>query len=339
MPSNILTTDTSFPRLTKQQSTDEKFSVVTNYLYMLLEQLRYTLANLGLQNFNQAEFDKISGIITDPVYAELENTNGDLTQLKLTAEGLTLRVQDAEGNISTLQQTATSLTSRIQDAEGNISTLQQTATSLTSRIHDAEGNLSVLQQTAQSLSVRISNTEGDLSTLTQTVNSITLSVSNGDESSTIQLLKNGIAISSQLIQFTGMVTFQDLAGSGKTVINGDNITTGTISALTMDGCTFKSTLGYNGTVGGELEFYYLNSYYLAGGIRLDDQGAGSQYENKYRMFVYTQSVGGVSFALKLQAAGGISIEAGQNIFIKAATRLDIQADTITINGEPYPPTT
>lgn len=316
MPSNILTTDTSFPRLTKEQSTDEKFSVVTNYLYMLLEQLRYTLANLGLQNFNKAEFDKISGIITDPVYAELENTNGDLTQLKLTAEGLTLRVQDAEGNISTLQQTATSLTSRIQDAEGN---------------------LSVLQQTAQSLSVRISNTEGDLSTLTQTVNSITLSVSNGDESSTIQLLKNGIAISSQLIQFTGMVTFQDLAGSGKTVINGDNITTGTISALTMDGCTFKSTLGYNGTVGGELEFYYLNSYYLAGGIRLDDQGAGSQYENKYRMFVYTQSVGGVSFALKLQAAGGISIEAGQNIFIKAATRLDIQADTITINGQPYPP--
>ena len=50
-------------------------------------------------------------------------------------------------------------------------------------------------------------------------------------------------------------------------------------------------------------------------------------------------MGGVSFALKLQAAGGISIEAGQNIFIKAATRLDIQADTITINGEPYPPTT
>lgn len=47
MPSNILTTDTSFPQLTEEQSTDEKFGVITNYLYMLLEQLRYSMANLG----------------------------------------------------------------------------------------------------------------------------------------------------------------------------------------------------------------------------------------------------------------------------------------------------
>ena len=30
MPSNILTTDTSFPPLTEEQSTDEKFGVITN---------------------------------------------------------------------------------------------------------------------------------------------------------------------------------------------------------------------------------------------------------------------------------------------------------------------
>mgnify|MGYP001101855342 FL=1 len=194
MPSNILTTDTSFPQLTEEQSTDEKFGVITNYLYMLLEQLRYSMANLGRENFNDAEFDSIANIITEPVYIQLESVEGDVASLQLTAQSLTSRITDAEGNISTLQQTSNSLMARVQDAEGNISSLQLTAQSLTSRISDAEGNIS---------------------SLTQTVNSITLSVSNGEYSSTIRLLMDGIVMSSRTIQFSGMVTFSDLEGSGK----------------------------------------------------------------------------------------------------------------------------
>lgn len=317
MPSNILTTDTSFPQLTEEQSNDEKFGVITNYLYMLLEQLRYSMANLGKENFNDAEFDNIANIITEPVYVQLEGVEGEVASLQLTAQ---------------------SLTSRISDAEGNISTLQQTSTSLLARVSDAEGNISSLQLTAQSLTTRITNAEGAVSSLTQTVNSITLSVSNGQYSSTIRLLMDGIIVSSNTIQFSGMVTFADLEGSGTTIINGDNIQTGTISAINISGCiiegsTFRSTLSYNGSVGGEIEFYYLSNYYLAGGIRLDDQGAGTQYENRYRMFVYTESVAGVAFALKLQAAGGISMEAGENVYIEAGTRLTLRAyDDITIDG-------
>ena len=338
MPSNILTTDTSFPQLTEEQSTDEKFGVITNYLYMLLEQLRYSMANLGRENFNDAEFDSIANIITEPVYIQLESVEGDVASLQLTAQSLTSRISDAEGNISTLQQTSTSLLARVSDAEGNISSLQLTAQSLTSRISDAEGNIS---------------------SLTQTVNSITLSVSNGEYSSTIRLLMDGIVMSSRTIQFSGMVTFSDLEGSGTTIINGDNIQTGTISAINISGCiiegsTFRSTLSYSGSIGGEIEFYYLSDYYLAGGIRLDDQGAGTQYENRYRMFVYTESVAGVNFALKLQAAGGISLEAGENVYIEAGTRLTIRGYTavtidgpsgvdingdLYINGEPYVPYT
>lgn len=317
MPSNILTTDTSFPQLTEEQSTDEKFGVITNYLYMLLEQLRYSMANLGRENFNDAEFDSIANIITEPVYVQLEGVEGEVASLQLTAQ---------------------SLTSRITDAEGNISTLQQTSSSLLVRVSDAEGNISSLQVTAQSLTSRITNAEGSISSLTQTVNSITLSVSNGEYSSTIRLLMDGVIISSRTIQFSGMVTFSDLEGSGTTYINGDNIQTGTISAINISGCiiegsTFRSTLQYNGAIGGEIEFYYLSDYYLAGGIRLDDQGAGTQYENRYRMFVYTESVAGVNFALKLEAAGGISMEAGENVYIEAGTRLTLRAyDDITIDG-------
>ena len=316
MPSNILTTDTSFPQLTEEQSTDEKFGVITNYLYMLLEQLRYSMANLGRENFNDAEFDSIANIITEPVYVQLEGVEGEVASLQLTAQSLTSRITDAEGNISTLQQTSNSLMARVQDAEGNISSLQLTA---------------------QSLTTRITNAEGEVSSLTQTVNSITLTVSNGEYSSTIRLLMNGIVMSSRTIQFTGMVTFADLEGSGTTVINGDNIQTGTIFAIDIYGCiiegsVFRSVLDYNGDYGGEIEFYYLSTRYLAGGIRLDDQGAGTQYENRYRMFVYTESVAGVAFAMKLQAAGGISIEAGENVYIEASTRLTMDGNIVTISG-------
>lgn len=274
MPSNILTTDTSFPQLTEEQSTDEKFGVITNYLYMLLEQLRYSMANLGRENFNDAEFDSIANIITEPVYVQLEGVEGEVASLQLTAQSLTSRITDAEGEVSSL---------------------------------------------------------------TQTVNSITLTVSNGEYSSTIRLLMNGIVMSSRTIQFTGMVTFADLEGSGTTVINGDNIQTGTISAIDIYGCiiegsVFRSVLDYNGDYGGEIEFYYLSTRYLAGGIRLDDQGAGTQYENRYRMFVYTESVAGVAFAMKLQAAGGISIEAGENVYIEASTRLTMDGNIVTISG-------
>ena len=73
-----------------------------------------------------------------------------------------------------------------------------------------------------------------ISVVEQKVDSIRLSVSNGADSSTITMTVGGVAVSSQQITFTGVVTFSDLAGSGTTVINGNNITTGTISANRLD---------------------------------------------------------------------------------------------------------
>lgn len=68
--------------------------------------------------------------------------------------------------------------------------------------------------------------------------SLTLSVTNGTKTSTIKLLKDGVSISSQTIQFTGEVVFKsDLSTAGSTTINGANITTGKISADRIDTST------------------------------------------------------------------------------------------------------
>ena len=175
MPGNILNADVSFPDLTGGQSTDEKFRLVTNYLYMLLEQLRYSFGNIGVENFNDSELDELINLITEPIYVQLE---------------------DDEGNISSLFVTAEQLISRMTDAEGNISNLQQTSTSLMSQVTDLEGNVSTLQQTSQSLDARVTNAEGDVSQLTLTVNGITQSVTDLETgmSQTLRISPNGVTI-------------------------------------------------------------------------------------------------------------------------------------------------
>lgn len=298
MPGNILSADSNFPNLSAEQSDSEKISVIQNYLYMLLEQLRYTMANLGAENFNETELDGLVKTITDPVYL------------------------------------------RIQDAENNITSIQAQAQGLTIRVRDAEGNVTALQQQAQGLTTRVQNAEGAVSTLTQTVNGMRLQVTNGENKSSISLTANGAVISSQTIRFTGMVTFQDLEDSGTTIINGDNITTGTISAMDIDGCyitgsIFQSVLSSAGRVGGEIEMCYRSDTVVAGGIRLDDMGAGTSTERSHRMFIYTESAYGIDFALKLQAASGMSLDAAENVAILAGTVVTIDAPRVNIIGDLY----
>ncbi len=280
MPSNILTADTSFPNLGAYKTADEKFEKISSYLFMLLEQLRYSLANLGEENFNETALEDIAKIIREPVYVELKNANDEIASLAVTAEGLSSRLESAVGNISSISQY---------------------------------------------------------------VNGIALSVTNGSSSSTIALVSNGVSISSQRISFSGMVTYSDLSGSGRTTINGDNITTGTISAITIDACLISATLSSKGTTSdGQIQMCYPAAGTVVGGIRLDALGAGTEFENQYRMYVYTTG----NFSLKLQSQASMSMESDAAVYIAGGKSAMIKAPKIYLSGDLYingdlytPPTT
>ena len=213
MPGSILNADTGFPYLEEEHTDGEKIDKIQSYLYMLLEQLRYTLGNLGTENFNEAGLSEIKDMITEPVYARLEDDEGRISQLVIDAQGLGTRVSDAEGNISSLVQTSNAMQSRISDAEGNISTLTQTS---------------------QSLSSQISSLDGTVTEIEQTVGGITLEASNGEKKSTLSLMANGVELSSTVIKFTGDVVFASDLSDGTTSINGGCIDTGTIDADFID---------------------------------------------------------------------------------------------------------
>ena len=195
MPGNILSADTQFPNFAGQENPAEQIRTIRNYLYMLLEQLRYTLNNLDAGNFNTEGLKEIQDAISQPILKQLSDTDGNLAELQVTAAGLASRVSSNEGDISQLEQTAQGLSSRVGDAEGNISSLQQTANGLSSRVTSAEGNISTLQQTANGLSSRVSNAEGSISSLSQTASGLETRVASAEGAvSTVSQKVNGVTV-------------------------------------------------------------------------------------------------------------------------------------------------
>ena len=214
MPSNWLYIDTNFPTFTGEEETEEKVSTIQNYLFMLVEQLRYSLRNLDGGNMNPAAVERFTGTITEPIYGRIEDAEGNITQLGVTAKGLAVKIENAEKDITAVTVTAKGLAVRVSDAEKGVSELTVTTGEISTKVSDL----------------------GDsVSTISQTVGSISLEVVNGDESSTIKLYKDGIAASSQNISFSGMVTFSDLSGSAGTVINGGAIDTNTLKLNSLYG--------------------------------------------------------------------------------------------------------
>ena len=67
MPSNLLNADVGFPQLNEEQSNDEKINKIVDYLYMLLEQLRYSFGNMDKDNFSESGLSELEHLITDPV--------------------------------------------------------------------------------------------------------------------------------------------------------------------------------------------------------------------------------------------------------------------------------
>ncbi len=106
MPSNWLYIDTNFPAFTKDESTEEKVTSIQNYVYMLVEQMRWTLNHLDWSNFNQQELGKFQQLITEPLLARIEDDEGNLAQLALSAAGLASQVSNQAGQISLISQKA-----------------------------------------------------------------------------------------------------------------------------------------------------------------------------------------------------------------------------------------
>lgn len=232
-----------------------------------------------------------AGPMTQEFNRQIAETRSQITK---TAEEIRLEVEnELEGLSASFSVQLDSITSQITGLDGQVSTIQQTVSSITSQITGLDGQVSQIEQY---------------------VDSITLSVTNGSDSSTIQLKAGSTTISSANITFNGMVTFNDLSTAGSTVINGANITTGTISAdrINLTGAITWGDLdnsvqndindaistaedAYQIASGIELPSYIKDTYIDSTRIESPTIIAGEFYGNEFN--VYSQSGSQGSFNL------------------------------------------
>lgn len=153
------------------------------------------------------------------------------SEIAKTSEEIMLSVEnEIQGLSASIDIKLDSITSQITGLDGQVSTINQTVSSISTQITGINGDISSLEQTATSLQSQITSANGDISEINQKVNSITLSVENSTNRSYIDLYIDGIVVSSQTIRFTGDVVFESDLEDGTTLISGDCIRTGEITA-------------------------------------------------------------------------------------------------------------
>ena len=126
---------------------------------------------------------------------------------------------------------------------------------------------------------RVDDLEGNYTEISQKLDSISLSVTTTSGVASIVLSVDGSTAGSGSIDMTGYVTFTNLSTQGATTINGDNITTGTISANRIDTTDLHVQTVYNGNnLVFESEVNEISSNYTRLDIYIGD-GSSSAADN------------------------------------------------------------
>lgn len=229
MPSNWLYIDTNFPSFTQKESVNDKVETMQDYLFMLVEQLRYTLHNLDLSNMNKTAADEFVKQITDPIYGEIKDAEGNITQVALVAEGLATRIGDAEGNITQLQATAKGLSASVSNLNGSV-------TNLTADVNGIRAQVSGKIGTSEAQTL-----------IDQSLDGITLSATSGESGTIFKLMYDGAVLAStgsvdlyvDAVNIYGTLTATKLRGGSISVVDDDDNECGTIQTTYASSSDYK----------------------------------------------------------------------------------------------------
>lgn len=181
-----------------------------------------------------------------------------------------VRVRDTSGRVFTTAVMTRTSSGGCDTLESTGSPSRDSVSAVNQKSYkNLQGKMLEITADIDGLNIKASELSGNYSALEQKVDGFTLTVTNGDSTSTLKLKSGSTELSSAEIKFSGMVTFSNLKTKGSSVINGSNITTGTISnsdasaVFDLDGKMFRM-----GTSSGDrvlitksgIEWYGGNSY-------------------------------------------------------------------------------
>lgn len=231
MPTTFQLVETTFPN-GEGKDTQEQINGVYDYLFVLLEQLRYTLFNLDGSNINQNALSEFIKNISEPIYAKIADTDENVNEISITAKGLDARLSDAEGNITQLDTTAKGLQVSVSNLDGAITNIKTDVNGLRATVR---GKIDATQ--AQSI-------------FDQSAEGFTLGVTSGENGTIFKLNYNGAQIAStgsidlyvDAVNIYGTLTATEIEGDRITVRNDAGRRCGDIYTEYASTADYKMTL-------------------------------------------------------------------------------------------------
>ena len=185
--------------VTDKEDMTSKLEKNTSEISAMKDSIALKVDKTEIDNVKNELGETIDSKITDAT-AELKVTTDEISQsvskLETTTTELEGKVTNQESRLSSAEQKITdkAITSVVQES--------QFIKDMDGKISTNKSNISKVEQTANSISSKVSDLSGKYTEIKQTVDGIDV---------------------------TGKVSFSDLSTSGRTTINGSNITTGTIN--------------------------------------------------------------------------------------------------------------
>lgn len=231
MPTTFQLVETTFPN-GEGKDTQEQINGVYDYLFVLLEQLRYTLFNLDGSNINQNALSEFIKNISEPIYAKIDDTDKNVNEISITAKGLDARLSNAEGDITQLDTTAKGLQVSVSNLDGAITNIKTDVNGLRATVSgkiDATQAQSIFDQSAQGF---------------------TLAATSGENGTIFKLNYNGAQIAStgsidlyvDAVNIYGTLTATEIEGDRITVRNDAGRRCGYISTEYASTADYKMTL-------------------------------------------------------------------------------------------------
>lgn len=215
--------ETTFPN-GEGKDTQEQINGVYDYLFVLLEQLRYTLFNLDGSNINQNALSEFIKNISEPIYAKIEDTDKNVNEISITAKGLDARLSDAEGDITQLDTTAKGLQASISNLDGAITNIKADVNGIRATV-----------------STKIDATQAQ-SIFDQSATGFTLGATSGENGTIFKLNYNGVQVAS-----TGTVDLHVKAVNIDGTLTAGALRGGRVSLLAGDTPVGSMDLAYTGT--------------------------------------------------------------------------------------------
>ena len=223
MPTTFQLVETTFPN-GEGKDTQEQINGVYDYLFVLLEQLRYTLFNLDGSNINQNALSEFIKNISEPIYAKIADTDENVNEISITAKGLDARLSDAEGNITQLDTTAKGLQVSVSNLDGAITNIKTDVNGIRATV-----------------STKIDATQAQ-SIFNQSATGFTLGATSGENGTIFKLNYNGAQIAS-----TGSIDLHVKAVNIDGTLTAGALRGGSVSLLVGDTPVGSMDLAYTGT--------------------------------------------------------------------------------------------